>query len=75
MLDSGVYGIVNHAIAREEENFNNLIEFLHKNNPTGNKSRTISEIIKEKLIPEKELSQELIDIKSTCNIKDVYGDY
>lgn len=58
-MDSGVYGSVFHAAEREEEYFYAWLEFLHSKDPGGENSVTVSEIIEQKLIPEKNISDEL----------------
>ncbi|CAK8724545.1 Polysaccharide deacetylase [Candidatus Electrothrix aarhusensis] len=55
-MHSGVYGTVNHSSPRELQTFLEYLEFLHQVDPQGEKSRTMSEIIEQKLLPEKQLS-------------------
>lgn len=51
-----VYGSVNHNSKREEEAFMKYLEFLHSQDPKGKMSRTLTEVIESKLIPEKEIN-------------------
>ncbi len=60
-MNSGVYGSVNHSAIHEESAFYSWLEFLHSKDPTGEKSRTVSEIIDQKLIPEKLIPEELVN--------------
>ncbi len=55
-MHTGVYGTVNHSSPGELQTFLEYLEFLHQVDPQGEKSRTISEIIEQKLLPEKQLS-------------------
>ncbi|MCI5209279.1 MAG: hypothetical protein D3910_10900 [Candidatus Electrothrix sp. ATG2] len=55
-MRSGVYGTVNHSSPRELQTFLEYLDFLHRLDPQGEKSRTVSEIIEQKLLPEKQLS-------------------
>ncbi|MFH1559790.1 MAG: hypothetical protein ABIC19_04775, partial [Patescibacteria group bacterium] len=54
-MDSGVYGIVLHSVLGEKTNYHKFLEFLHEKDPKGEKSKTVSEIIENNLIPEKEI--------------------
>jgi hypothetical protein len=54
-MNTGVYGSVNHSARREQEAFNAWLDFLHERDPEGVRDRTVSEVIDEKLIPEREL--------------------
>jgi hypothetical protein len=57
---SEVYGAVVHGNDREQEAFLSLAAFLHQQDPTGAKSRTVTEVIEQKILPEKEIPAELL---------------
>jgi len=54
-IDSSyVYGVVTHSASGvQEKEYYNFLKFLHIQDPEGKKSRTVSEIIDQKLLPEK----------------------
>ncbi len=54
-MHSGVYGVVNHSVPHELQVFLDYLDFLHSVDPQAKKSRTVSEIIEQKLLPEKKL--------------------
>ena len=59
---SYVYGVVTHSASGvQEEEYYNFLEFLHSRDTEGKKSRTVSEIIEQKLLPEKTFSAELLN--------------
>lgn len=61
---SYVYGVVTHsAFGVQEEEYYNFLEFLHSKDPEGNKSRTVSEIIEQGLVPERTISTDLLNEK------------
>jgi hypothetical protein len=55
-MRSGVYGTVNHSSPHELQDFIAYLDFLHQVDPQGKKSRTVSEVIEQKLLPEKRLT-------------------
>ena len=63
-IRSGVYGTVNHSAPHELQIFSDYLDFLHKVDPQGRKSRTLSAIIEEKLLPEKRLSAAQVNVFS-----------
>jgi len=64
-MSSGVFGGVTHSVAGQDEALYDLMAFLHENDPTGEYSRTLSEVIEEHLLPEEQISEELISQKYT----------
>ncbi|MEW6068378.1 MAG: hypothetical protein AB1610_08825 [Nitrospirota bacterium] len=63
---SYVYGVVTHsASGMQEEEYYNFLEFLHSRDTGGKKSRTISEIIDQKLLPEETISTDLLNEKTS----------
>ncbi|MCI5150215.1 MAG: hypothetical protein D3916_12655 [Candidatus Electrothrix sp. MAN1_4] len=60
-MRSGVYGTVNHSSPRELKIFFDYLDFIHHLDPQGKKSRTVSEIIEQKLLPEKQLFDEEVN--------------
>ncbi len=63
MKSTEVYWGVAHSIDKnvatwnlhEAESFMKFLDFIHSQDPTGEKSRTLSEVIEENLLPEKEI--------------------
>lgn len=62
-MKSGVYGSVNHSSPREEQAFNAWIDYLHSHDPQGKRSRTLTEVIEAKVLPEVSLSEEVLTQK------------
>jgi hypothetical protein len=63
---SYVHGVVTHSASGvQEEEYYNFLEFLHSKDPEGNKSRTVSEIIEQRLVPERTISTDLLNQKFT----------
>ena len=62
MDSSYVYGVVTHSASGvQEQEYYNFLEFLHSEDPEGNKSRTVSEIIEQQLLSEKTISSDLLN--------------
>jgi len=61
LMDSGVYGAVTHSIQNQAIPYYDFLEFLHSKDPEGKKSRTVSEIIDQKLLPEETISTDLLN--------------
>ncbi|MBF0432492.1 MAG: T9SS type A sorting domain-containing protein, partial [Fibrobacteria bacterium] len=59
--DKIVFGMVNHSMKNEVEYFNNFLDTLHEYDPLGEKSRTVSEVMKEGILPVENF--EMIDNK------------
>ncbi|MCI5142302.1 MAG: hypothetical protein D3909_11415 [Candidatus Electrothrix sp. ATG1] len=55
-MKSGAYGVVNHSAPPEFRAFSDYLDFLHSVDPKGTKSRTVSAIIEEQLLPEKRIA-------------------
>jgi len=55
LMNKGVYGAVTHSIKPEVEAMMEFMEFLHRLDPAGAKSITVSEAIDSGLLPEIEL--------------------
>ncbi len=60
-MSSGVYGVVTHSSPSEAEALYEFFEFLHSKDPDAVKSKTVSEIIEQGLLPEKNIPDELIN--------------
>lgn len=60
-MDSGVYGSVTHSIPDQAPPYYDFLEFLHEKDPSAAGSRTLSEVIEQKLIPECQLPDELLN--------------
>lgn len=62
MDSSHVYGVITHsAVGVQEQEYYKFLEFLHSVDPAGNRSRTVSEVIEQQLLPEKAISGDLLD--------------
>lgn len=59
-MDSGAYGAVTHSIQEQAEPYYSFLEFLHSKDPTGELSRTVTEIIEQGLLPERQIPDELL---------------
>jgi hypothetical protein len=61
MDSSHVYGVITHSAAGvQEQEYCNFLEFLHSMDPEGDRSRTLSEVIEQELLPEKAVSTDLL---------------
>lgn len=65
MTNSEVYGVIVHSMSMQLESYSAFLKFLHSKDPTGKRSKTVSEIIEQKLLPEKMISKELLKEKPT----------
>ena len=64
MNPSYVYGVVTHSASGvQEEEYYDFLEFLHSRDTEGKKSRTVSEIIDQKLLPEETISTDVLNQK------------
>jgi len=61
MKDDQVYGIVRHSESSELSLLFQYMEFFHERDPTGEKSKTVSEIIEGGLLPEKEIDEGILN--------------
>ena len=59
-MTKGVYGVVAHSIQSEAVPYFEFLDFLHTADPTGERSRTVSAVIQENLLPEKTLPDALL---------------
>ena len=64
-MRSGVYGSVNHSSRREWPAFVAWLDFLHGRDPGGRQCRTVSEVIQQRLLPEKEIPSEVLHASPT----------
>lgn len=60
-MRSGVYGSVNHSSPREQASFDAWLAFLHEQDPKGTMSRTVSEVIDQRLLPQKEIADAVLN--------------
>jgi len=56
-----VYGVVAHSFATDAEQLYKFIEFLHSKDPKGERSKTVSGVIEQNLVPEKNISDALLN--------------
>ena len=63
-MSEGVYGVVTHSIQSQAVPYYEFLDFLHTEDPEGERSRTVSAVIRENLLPEKVLSDELLRAKN-----------
>jgi len=59
-MGSGVYGVIVHSTADQAQDLYAFMDFLHGKDPVGSKSKTVSQVVKEQLLPEEELPEETI---------------
>ncbi len=59
--DDEVYGAVVHSTSKEYDSFVDFLDFMHQKDPTGAKSRTVTNIIKEKILPEERIDDSLLE--------------
>jgi hypothetical protein len=71
---SEIYGAVTHSLKTDADSMIKLMEFLHSEDPQGLVSETVSSVIENKLLPEKNVPNSLIISGSTANIKNPCGD-
>ena len=60
-MDSGVYGAVTHSIPNQAPPYYAFLEFLHEKDPSAAGSRTLTEVIEQKLLPECRIADELLN--------------
>ncbi len=59
---SHVYGAVTHSASGvQEEEYYDFLEFLHSRDPGASKSRTVSEVIEQGLLPERTICADLLN--------------
>jgi len=71
-MDGNVFGAVTHSVSDkyvqgaepQAEAMMKFMDFLHSKDSTGEKSRTVSEIIEEGLLPEKTISEDVVSGKT-----------
>ncbi len=64
-MGTGVYGSVNHSSQREWSAFVAWLDFLHSRDPDGRRCRTVSEVIEQRLLPEKEIPSDVLHASPT----------
>lgn len=64
-MSTGVYGSVNHSSQREWPAFLAWLDFLHEQDPDGRRCRTVSQVVEERLLPEKEIPEEVLHASPT----------
>ena len=52
-MSNGVYGVVTHSIQSQAVPYYEFLDFLHTEDPAGQRSRTVSAVIRANLVPEK----------------------
>jgi hypothetical protein len=63
-MKKGAYGVVMHSFRRQLSSFSAFIEFLHGIDSESAWSRTVSEIIEQKLLPERQVDLDKIQAMS-----------
>ena len=63
-MNPGVFGVIAHSTRNDADQYYSFLEFLHSMDPSGEKSKTLTEIIDQKLLPEKRIPEEVIMLKS-----------
>ncbi|MBI5525051.1 MAG: hypothetical protein HY897_01875 [Deltaproteobacteria bacterium] len=61
MAAGHVYGAVFHSSSQNAAEFHPYLEFLHAKDPAGARSRTVSEVVDQQLLPEQTLPAEFIN--------------
>ena len=69
MSGATVYGSVTHSVTSQAEPFYSFLEFLHAQDPTGARSRTVTEIVEQGILTEKTISSEVLNTKYTSDSK------
>ncbi|MBU4070162.1 MAG: hypothetical protein KJ646_04230 [Nanoarchaeota archaeon] len=64
LTSSQAYGVVIHSFEDEAEKLYEFMQFLYEKDPSANRSKTVSEIIEDRLLPEKTILKKLIDEKT-----------
>ena len=59
-MGSGVYGVIVHSTADQAQDLYEFMDFMHTRDPNGAKSKTVSQVVTEQLLPEQELPEETI---------------
>jgi hypothetical protein len=66
-----VYGVAFHSFEQEKDAFLAYIDFLHAKDPTGERSRTVSEVVDQNLLPEQSIDQGLLSqVRDPCDEQD-----
>lgn len=65
-MDSGAFGGVVHSVQSQAEVLYQFMEYVHQQDQQGKNSRTMTEIIEQKLLPEKTVSDEVINATDTA---------
>lgn len=63
-MKQGLYGVVMHSFKRQLSSFAAYIEFLYGIDPSASHSKTISEVVEQKLIPDKAVDLARIQVMS-----------
>jgi hypothetical protein len=63
-MSSGAYGVIMHSFKKQMSSFIYFIDFLHQIDPESKYCRTVSEIIENGLLPEKQVDLKLIQEQS-----------
>lgn len=50
---NSVYGVIAHSTANQYSAFYSYLNYVHQKDPRGSKSKTVSQVINQKLLPEK----------------------
>lgn len=70
-MTKGVYGAVTHSMQSQAVPYFEFLSFLHTQDPTAGRSRTVSAIIREKLLPEKTLPGQLLRAENRLPRQDI----
>jgi hypothetical protein len=60
-MTTGVFGAVGHSAAHDRDYVLAWLDFLHGQDPTGGRSRTVTQVIEQRLLPEKAVSTADLD--------------
>lgn len=60
---NSVFGAITHSTSEQVKATYKFFEYIHARDPTGSRSRTVSEIMEEGILPEKTLSDDIINAR------------
>jgi hypothetical protein len=60
---NSVFGAITHSTSEQVKATYKFFEYIHARDTTGSRSRTVSEIMEEGILPEKTLSDDIINAR------------
>jgi hypothetical protein len=70
LMNTGVFGAVIHAQEKHEQvtYFKNFLDFVHENDPKGEKSMTLTEVIESDILPHRDLELNDLASEDECDL-------